>query len=59
MTGKFPKNLLLSNKFMNLFNAGLLAYGLANKDHFDEKNYDVNLSIFKRYIIKNNLLFCK
>lgn len=41
MSGKFPKNLLLSNKFMNIINAGLLGYGLVNKDYFDDKTFDV------------------
>jgi len=46
MSRKFPKNLLLSNKFMNLVNAGLLGYGLVNKDYFDNNTFDVFLFYF-------------
>ncbi len=51
MMEKLGKNLLLTNKFMNLLNAGLLGYGLINKDYFSEKTYDVNFI----YIIHINI----
>jgi len=51
MSGKFPKNLFLSNKFMNLINAGLLGYGLVNKDYFGDKTFDVIII----YFFKDNL----
>jgi len=43
MNAKFPKFLLMTNKCMNVFNAGLLGYGLINKDYFSEKTYDVKI----------------
>lgn len=42
MSGKFHNFLILSNKYFNLVNAGLLGYGLINKDYFSDKTYDVN-----------------
>lgn len=56
MSGKFNNYLLLSNKFLNIINAGLLGYGLVNKDYFGEKTFDVKNLFFIKFNLRNLFL---